>query len=38
MKEEIKTKGKKIYPLPMIGGKGIGVKGKKEEILINYYP
>tara|TARA_B100000315_G_scaffold133269_1_gene122786 strand:+ start:398 stop:514 length:117 start_codon:yes stop_codon:yes gene_type:complete len=37
MKEEIKTEGKKIYPLPMIGGKGIGVKGKKEERLINDY-
>jgi hypothetical protein len=37
MKEEIKIEGKKIYPLPLIEGKGIGVKREKEERLINDY-
>jgi hypothetical protein len=37
--EEEKTEEKKTYPflMIMIIGRGVGVRGKIEEILINYY-
>ena len=36
--EEEKSEGKKTYPflMIMIIGRGVGVRGKIEEILINY--
>jgi len=39
MIEEEMIEGKKTYPflMIMIKGRGVDVKGKKEEILINYY-